>query len=142
MSVKTIVTMMVAAAAMLSVPVLIAQTAQTPPHQMTGQMKMPSADMAAKCKAMMAGHDKMAADMKAADVRLDGLVAKMNSATATEQATATAVVVTELVAQRHAMHDGMMKMQQGMMGHMMDHMAEGKDSMATCPMMKHKDMKH
>lgn len=142
MSMRRIGTMIVAAVSVLAVPGLIAQTAQTPPHQMTDQMKMPSAGMAAKCKAMMAEHDKMAADMKAADVRLDGLVAAMNSATAAEKAGATAVVVTEIVAQRHAMRDGMMKMQQGMMSHMMEHMAEGKDSMAMCPMMmKHKDMK-
>ena len=54
----------------------------------------------------------------------------------------SAAAVTEIVAQRHAMHDGMMKMQQGMMTHMMEHMAEGKDSMAMCPMMTHKDMKN
>ncbi len=142
MSVKTIVTMMVAAVSVLAVPVLIAQTPQTPPHQMMGQMKQPSAGMAAKCKAMMAEHEKMAADRRLADERLDGLVAKMNIAPATEQAGRSAVAVTELVSQRHAMHEGMMKMQQGMMGPMMEHMAEGKDSMATCPMMTHKDMKH
>jgi hypothetical protein len=34
------------------------------------------------------------------------------------------------------MRDGMMKMQHGMMGHMMEHMQAGKDSMAMCPMMK------
>jgi hypothetical protein len=37
----------------------------------------------------------------------------------------------------------MMKMQQDMMGHMMEHMQAGKDSMASCPMMKKMgDMKH
>lgn len=36
------------------------------------------------------------------------------------------------------MRDGMMKMQQGMMTHMMEPMAEGKDSMVMCPMMRHK----
>lgn len=141
MNMRTIGTMIVAAVSVLAVPALVAQTAQTPPHQMADQMKMPSADMAAKCKAMMADHEKMAADMKVADERLDGLVAKMNSATAADKTGATAVVVTEIVAQRHAMHDGMMKMQQGMMSHMMEHMAEGKDSMAMCPMMTHKDVK-
>ena len=30
----------------------------------------------------------------------------------------------------------MMKMQDGMMSHMMEHMQAGKDSMASCPMMK------
>ena len=138
MSVKNIGTMIVAAVAVLAVPGLVAQTTQMPQHQMMDQTKKPATDMAAKCKAMMAEHDKMAADMKVADVRLDGLVAKMNSATPSDKVAATAVVVTELVAQRQTMRDGMMKMQQGMMSHMLEHMAEGKDSMAMCPMMKHK----
>jgi hypothetical protein len=101
-------------------------------------MKM-SPDMAKKCQAIMADRDKMTADMKAADQKLDGLVTKMNSATASARPEATAIVVTEIVAQRQAMHAGMMKMHQGMMTHMMEHMAEGKDSMTMCPMMKHKD---
>ena len=35
-----------------------------------------------------------------------------------------------------AMMDSMRKMQQGMMGHMMEHMQAGTGSMAMCPMMK------
>ena len=69
-----------------------------------GQMKMANADMAAKCKAMMADHDKMTADTKAADQKLDGLVTKMNNASVSAKPAATAVVVTEIVAQRQAMH--------------------------------------
>jgi len=85
----------------------------------------------------------MMADMKAADQRLTDLVATMNSATGAEKTTATAAVVTEMVAQNRTMREGMMKMQQGMMPHMMAHMQEGKDSMAMCPMMKPMgDMKH
>ncbi len=134
---------MTMAAVLMTVSALGAQTPppQMPPHQMTDQMKMPSADMAAKCKAMMAEHEKMTADMKAADQKLDGLVTKMNAASASAKPAATADVVTEIVAQRHSMHAGMMKMHQGMMTHTMDHMAEGKDSMSMCPMIKHKDMK-
>ena len=45
-------------------------------------------------------------------------------------------VVTEMVTQRRTMQAGMMKMQESMMGHMMEHMQAGKESMATCPMMK------
>jgi hypothetical protein len=136
MSVKNIGTVIVAAVVFSAVGGLLAQTPAAPQHQMD-QMKQP-ADMAAKCKAMMAEHDKMTADMKVADTRLDGLVVAMNTAPVATKAAATAAAVTEIVAQRHAMHDGMMKMQQGMMTHMMEHMAEGKDSMAMCPMMKHK----
>ena len=92
---------------------------------------------------MMADHDKMMAEMKTADQRLDDLVAKMNAASGMEKADATAAVVSEMVTQRKAMRDGMMKMQQEMMGHMMEHMQAGKDSMAMCPMMKQMGgMKH
>jgi len=71
-------------------------------------------------------HDTMMAGMKTADQRLDGLVAKMNAASGAETTTATAVVVTELVAQRVTMRDGMMKMQEGMMTHMMEHKGDMK----------------
>lgn len=108
-----------------------------PAHQQaaTAKATLPS-DMAAKCQAMMAEHGKMMADTKAADARLDGLVAAMNAATGQPKIDATAAVVSEMVAQRKAMRDGMMTMQSDMMAHMMEHMQEGKDSMAMCPMMK------
>ena len=85
---------------------------------------------------MMAEREKMMTEMKAADERLDGLVATMNAATGSEETTMTAAVVTAMVAQQRTMRNGMMKMQEGVMGHMMEHMQEGKDSMAMCPMMK------
>jgi hypothetical protein len=94
-----------------------------------------AADMAAKCKAMMADREKMMTEMKAADQRLDDLVAKMNAASGAAEADATAAVVTEMVTQDRAMRDGMMKMQDEMMAHMMEHMQAGSDSMAMCPMM-------
>ncbi len=137
MSVKNIGSVIVAVVGLVAVAGLRAQTPQMSQHQMTDQMKM-SPGMEAKCKAMMAEHEKMAADRKAADLRLDGLVARMNSASSSDKPAATAVVVTEIVKQRHEMDDAMLKMQQGMMTHMMEHMAEGKDSMAMCPMMKQK----
>lgn len=108
-------------------------------HQMPGK---PSADMSASCKAMMADHEKMAADVKAADERLDGLVARMTAASGQAKADATAAVVTEMVAQRKTIRDGMMKMHAGMMSHMMEHMQAGSTSMAMCPMMKMGGMKH
>ncbi len=101
-----------------------------------------AADMAAKCQAMMADRDKMMADMKAADQKLDDLVSRMNAASGVEKADATAAVVTEMVTERRTMRDGMMKMQQAMMAHMMEHMQSGQP-MAMCPMMKPMgDMKH
>jgi hypothetical protein len=117
-----------------------APMAQQPP-QPSQQQHQPSADkpagdMSAKCQAMMADHQKMMSDMKAADQRLDGLVAKMNAATGQAKTDATAAAVTEIVAQRKSMHDMMMKMMHGGMTHTMEHMQAGAQSMAMCPMMK------
>lgn len=137
MSMKKIVTVMMAGCAavvMSAAPGLAAQT-HDPQHAATDKAK-PASGMAAKDHAMMAERDKMMADMKAADQRLNDLVARMNSASGAERTTATAAVVTEMVAQSRTMRASMMKMQQGMMPHMMEHMQEGKDSMAMCPMMK------
>ena len=114
------------------------QTPKTPPAQQEHQHPgdKPAGDMATKCQAMMKNHDQMMADMKAADQKLDALVAKMNAATGQAKTDATAATVTELVAQRKQMHDMMMKMQHGAMTHVMDHMQAGAQSMANCPMMK------
>lgn len=108
-------------------------------HQQTPAK--PSADMSAKCKAMMAEHERMIAEMKAADQRLDELVTKMNAAAGPAKVDATAATVTEIVAQRETMRDRMMGMHQRMMSHMMEHMQAGPQSMAMCPMMK-MGMKH
>jgi hypothetical protein len=137
MNVKRIMTAMMVGCAtvvMAAVPAL-AQTAHEQ-HAATAKVKPPSA-MEAKCQAMMAEKEKMMTDMKAADQRLDGLVATMNTASGMEKMTATATVVTAMVTDSRTMRDGMMKMHEDMMGHMMEHMQAGKDSMAMCPMMKH-----
>ena len=118
-----------------------AQTPQ-PEHQYQQTPAKPSADMAEKCKAMMAEREKMMAEMKAADQRLDELVTKMNSASGQAKVDATAAAVTEIVAQRRTMRDRMMQMHQGMMSHMMEHMQAGPQSMGMCPMMKMGAMKH
>jgi hypothetical protein len=135
-----------AAVVISAIPGLAGQMPQAPPHATTAKARPASgmaADMAAKCQAMMADHEKMMAEMKAADQRLDDLVAKMNAASGMEKADATAAVVSEMVTQRQAMRDGMLKMQQEMMGHIMEHIQAGQDSMAMCPMMKQMgDMKH
>ena len=137
MKLKNIVTAVIAgcAAVVISAAPGLAAQAHDPQHAATDKAK-PASGMAAKDHAMMAEHGKMMADMKAADQRLNDLVARMNSAAGMEKTTATAAVVTEMVAQSRSMREGMMKMQQGMMPHMMEHMQEGKDSMAMCPMMK------
>ncbi len=145
MSMKRIVTAMMAGCAavvMSSVPGLAAQAPQQPQHAASDTAK-PASGMAAKDTAMMAEREKMMADMKAADQRLDSLVARMNTASGADKMAATATVVTEMVTQRRTMQAGMMKMEQGMMTHMMEHMQAGPGSMAMCPMMKPTgDVKH
>ena len=138
MSMKRIGTALAAGCVMTvmsAVPGLAAQAPHSPQHAAADKAK-PSSGMEAKCQAMMAEREKMMADIKAADQRLDGLVAKMNAAMGMEKMAATSVVVTELATQRLTMGEGMMKMQHGMMSHMMEHMQDGKDSMAMCPIMK------
>jgi len=138
MRVKRVLTAMVAGCAvvlMSAAPGLAAQTPQQHQHAATDQVK-PASGMEAKCQAMMAEREKMMTAMKAADQRLDDPVAKMNSAAGMEKVAAIANVVTEMAAERRTMRDGMMKMQEGMMSHMMEHMQAGTGSMAMCPMMK------
>lgn len=138
MNMARIVRVMVAGCTAVVLTVALDAGAQTPAaHQHpAADAAKPASGMAAKDHAMMAEREKMMAEMKTADQRLDTLVVAMNTASAKTQAAATAVVVTEIVAQRRAMQAGMMKMQDGMMAHMMAHMQDGKDSMAACPMMK------
>ena len=116
--------------------------AQEPQHEHQQTPAKPSADMSAKCNAMMAQHEKMMTEMKAADQRLDELVAKMNQASGQAKMDATAATVTEIVAQRKTMRDRMMQMHQQMMSHMGEHMQAGAQSMAMCPMMKMGGMQH
>ena len=74
---------------------------------------------------MMQMHQKMMADMKAADDRLSAMVAEMKSATGQGQISAIVDVVAAMVEQRSAMHDRVMGMQCQMMGQMMQHMSGG-----------------
>lgn len=65
---------------------------------------------------MMKMHEKMMAEMKAADSRLDALVKEMNAAGGEAKVNAVAAVVTELVRQQKSMHEHMGQMHQQMMG--------------------------
>lgn len=109
-------------------------------HGAAGQVAKES--MMDRCEKMMAAHESMRESAAAADARLSGLVSEMNAATGTDKIDAVAAVVSEMVAQRKAMHTTMMAVQPGMMQHMTAHMAsgmnaEGKgDMMESCPMMK------
>jgi hypothetical protein len=57
---------------------------------------------------MMAYRQKMMADMKASEKKLDDLVAAMNQAKGSEKVDRIAAVVTEMVAQHREMHKRMM----------------------------------
>ena len=122
MRLRRIVTAMMAVCAVLisAAPGLSAQTPQEHQQAATDKTKQGSG-MEAKCHAMMAERETMMTAMKAADQRLDDLVVKMHTASGMEKTAATANVVTEMVTQRRTMRDGMMKMQDGMMSHMMEH---------------------
>ena len=120
---------------------LAAQASAKPQQAATDKMK--AADMAAKCQAMMAEHEKMMTDMKVADQRLDDLGRQDEHGVGYGQDGCDRHCRHRNGGQSRTMRDGMMKMQKDMMTHMMEHMQAGKDSMAMCPMMKHMgDMKH
>lgn len=94
---------------------------------------------------MMQMHQKMHAEMKAMDQRLDLLVADMQAASGDDKVDAMAAVVAELVDQRKARHAMMMEMQPKMMHRMMQRMGSGMmhgmmhgmmQSMDECPMME------
>jgi hypothetical protein len=136
MNSKVVPAFLAAAAMMVGTAALRGHQPQQHQHQMQGQ-DQPQAGMMDECKAMMAEHQKMMAELNEADQQLDGLVAKMNSASGAQKTDAVAAVVTEMVSQRKSMRDRMMGMQHKMMMHMGGHMQQGgKGSMAMCPMMR------
>ena len=65
---------------------------------------------------MMMMHQRMMAEMKGADARLDQLVAEMNAANGDARVDAIVRVVTELAARQKAMHGRMEMMHEHMMG--------------------------
>jgi len=90
---------------------------------------------------MMAMRQKMMADDKAADARLQPLIDKMNAAKGEAKVDAMAAVLTELVRQRTATREHMTQMSQMMMPNMMGAMMQGMSAdmrklAAQCPMMK------
>lgn len=112
------------------------QKATAPKAQGQRIQGMMGGSMMACCRDMMQQRQRMQADMKAMDEKLDGLVATMNSATGSEKMDAIAAVINVLVTQRKAMQEKMSSMQMGMMQHTMQHMQMGKQSMTMCPMMQ------
>ncbi|HWR54258.1 MAG TPA: hypothetical protein VN428_24335 [Bryobacteraceae bacterium] len=90
--------------------------------------------MADRCKAMMAKHDQMMAEMKKMDATLDEKLQAMRSARGESKVEAMAAVITEMVEQRRQGRERMMEMQHSAMQHMSEHMAQGGVQM-QCPMM-------
>ncbi|HKE88597.1 MAG TPA: hypothetical protein VKB50_32790 [Vicinamibacterales bacterium] len=95
---------------------LVALSAQTQhDHPAAGR----GASTAQGMPGRMMTHEEMMAEMKAADAKLDALVASMNSATGEDRIAAVTAVVNELVRQHKGMHARMGEMQQMMGGHAM-----------------------
>lgn len=65
---------------------------------------------------MMKMHERMMAEMKAGNDRLDAMLTQMNAASGNARVDAIAAVVTELAGQHKAMHERMGQMHQQMMG--------------------------
>ena len=93
------------------------------------------------CQAMQQQKEKLMAEMKAQDAELAAQVTAMNNAPDDKKLGLIASVVSHIVDQRIAMTARMEKMHEQMMGHMMQHMSMGKESMSDCPMMKGMDDK-
>jgi len=85
-------------------------TLQNPPAQGATQPQQPN------MQDMMKMYERMMAEMKAGDAKLEALVRDMNAATGDAKVTAMAAVVNELVQQHKAMHGRMGQMHQQMMG--------------------------
>ena len=102
----------------------------------SGGKMMMDGKMMEKCQEMMSQRHKLHDEMKAQDTQLSEEVAAMNAASDDKKVGLMAALVTHLVEQRTAMNMRMEKMHSDMMGHMMQHMEMGKESMAQCPMMK------
>jgi hypothetical protein len=100
-----------------------------------GQAQTAHNDMAAMKQGMaahmMADHQKMMADMKASQKKLDDLIAAMNQATGDEKVTKLAAVVSELVAQHREMCGRMMSGNMMMPMSMMQHTPEAPASAPT-----------
>ena len=116
--------MVIIALVFASLPVLVlAQQAATTAPPAGPESKMD--------KDWQAKHDKMVAEMKAMDTRLDEKLAAMNAAKGDQKIEAMAAVINELVSQRKAMKEGFGPMHHGMKCPRMGH-----PGAIDCPMMK------
>lgn len=121
----------------LAVPVVVlaqqATTPSTPPHEHPAgtEGKMDTMEQSGDWQAQ---HEKMMAEMKAMDTRLDEKIAAMNAAKGDQKVEAMAAVINELVAQRKEMRENFGPMHHGKRGPMMGQQA---GMPPDCPMMKH-----
>jgi len=97
---------------------------------------MMSGKMMAGCDQMMKRHQKMGKALEMQNIALAKQVHKMNRAPEKQKLDLMAGIVTQLTDQRTTREAEQAKMGEGMMGHMMQHMQMGPESMAQCPMMR------
>jgi hypothetical protein len=100
------------AAAIALVPVLAEDTTKPEAADQTKEQKDCCMGIMGKDMGSMMGMDmgNMMSKWKEQEAELDKLVADMNSAPSDKKVDAIAAVVTKLVEQRRAMHEGMQKM--------------------------------
>ena len=101
-------------ATVLTAVVVIAPTFAQSPSQAPHDHEQAAAQ---KTGMMGQGHQRMMADMKAADDRLQDLMSKMNAATGDEKVNAIAALLAQLVTDQKNMHHHMMGMHDQMMSH-------------------------
>ncbi len=107
------------------------QAAAPPPH--SGMMQDKMAGKGDQSKKMMAMREKMMADMKAMDAKMDVKVAAMNAADGPVKTDAMAAVVNEMVLQ----HKQMMANVDTMCKQMMENLAHSDAPMKGMDMGKH-----
>ena len=120
---------------------LAATTAAPNSEKLSKMEKMSDATRADHCSDMMKQKTTMAAEMKADDNALASQVSAMNRESDTEKLSRLAAVVTKMSDQRIAMNASHAKMEEAMMGHIMERMQMGPASVGGCPIMKSTDEK-
>ncbi len=122
--------------AFLAPPVFVsaqqATTPSPPPH------KHPSGPSDKVDKDRDARVEKIRAEIKAMDARLDEKVAAMNAAKGDQKVEAMAAVINELVSQRKEMRQHLGPVHHGMESPMM---GQQPGTPPACPVMKHRDGK-
>jgi ribosomal protein L31E len=108
----------------VAAPYLLAQTPAPSVHE---EHALPAGHppVAAAPTAQSAMHEKMMAHMKAADAKVDALIAKATASRGDAKVDALLEVIAAMREQNKAMHDGMMQMHTAMHGSMQGQMPMG-----------------